>query len=386
MDNQQFTIISDLIVKYIMNTITHEEQATLDAWISERKENMELFSTIISSENLYNKIDCYSDKKYQNAYCEFIARKNTSRKKIVSFKNLMRYAGVIAILLISLYGIYFFEESEPQKKLQLNASRGYAVPILKLSDGKMIRFDSVDFVDGIAEKNQVISMEKDKIEYPNEVASSEKLSYNELIVPNQCRHKIILSDKSVVWVNANSTLRYPVLFGSTERRVYITGEALFEVAKDSLRPFIVETNCLSVNVTGTLFNVDAYPEQSNAKVTLVNGSICSNVKNQSYTLVPNQQLIFDKESDSAELRDVIANDYTLWVNGTYVFNKTKLKDIIALIERCYDINCHLKDNKYLEMEITGELNVNKGVMSFVDLLSKCSDFKFSLEEGAITIH
>lgn len=385
MDNQQFTIISNLIGKYIMSTITSEEKETLDAWISERKENQELFSNIISSENLYNKIDWYSDKKYQNAYHEFITRKSIYEKKIFSFKKLMKYAAVIAILVAPLCGLYFYEKNESPQVSQLNVTQGYAVPILKLSNGKIVRFDSVDFVDEVVEKSRLISLKEDKIEYPNGIENDGELSYNELIVPNQCRHKIILSDKSVVWVNANSTLRYPVLFGSTERRVYISGEALFEVAKDSLRPFIVETNCLSVNVTGTLFNVNAYPEQSNAKVTLINGSIRSNVKNQSYTLVPNQQLIFDKEKDSTELREVIAHDYTLWVDGTYVFNKTKLKDIMVLIERCYDIDCYLENKNYLEMEITGELNVNKGVMSFVDLLSKCSDFKFSLDEGSITI-
>lgn len=371
----------------MMSTLSNEERESLEEWISESNENRDLFDHIISSENLFNKIDHYSDDKYQDAYAELIAVKESlPQVKKRSLKVIMKYVAVVAVLIVSLWGIYLYQSDEQKPSLQASLNRKYSVPILKLSNGEIVRFDSMSIIaDKITDKSRLINRNEDEIEYPNEVASDDELSYNELIVPERCRQKIILSDKSVVWVNSNTSIRYPLMFGSTERRVFITGEALFEVTKESSRPFIVETASLSVNVTGTLFNVNAYSQQSKTIVTLMNGSVSSNVNNKEYALIPNQQLIFDKESDSTEIREVVADDYALWVEGIYVFNKMKLKDILFIIERCYGVECYLENKEYSEMEITGELNINKGVMSFVNLLSKCSDFKFSINEGSITI-
>lgn len=385
MDNQQFTIVSGLIVKYIMNTITPDEKEYLEAWVSESRENSNTFHTIISSENLYSKIDLYSDKKYLAAYNEFLSAKSMRTQKAISFRKVMKYVAVLILITTPLSGIYFWGENSKNELRRTRVTQEYSVPILKLSNGKVIMFDSESSIDEITENNQSISLKNNKIEYPNEVANDNVLSYNELIVPNRYRQKIVLSDKSVVWVNSNSSIRYPLLFGSKERRVYITGEALFEVTKDTLRPFIVETEGVSINVTGTLFNITAYGEQSNSIVTLVNGRVTTFSDNKSYILSPNQQLIFDKESEYVEMREVIASDYTKWVDGLYVFDKVKLKDILLLIERSYSITCNLENKEYMDMEITGQLDVNKGVMNFIEMLSKCSDFKFSLTEESITI-
>lgn len=384
MDHQQFAIVSNLIVKYITSTISLDEQESLDAWISESYENRELFHTIISSENFYAKIEQYSDSNYPKAYADFVVIKEARKKKTISLKRIIGCAAAVVLIVAMSSGLYFYEKEE--LPLSVIESQVYDVPMLKLSNGEIVRFDPQEFaIDEIAEKRESVQLNESGVESPNEVEESEKISYNELIVPDKCRQKVILSDKSVVWVNSNSSIRYPVRFGADERRVFITGEALFEVTKDTLRPFIVETSTLSVNVTGTLFNVSAYSEQSNATVTLVNGSVTSNVKGEAYTLVPNQQFIFNNETQSTEIREVVAADYALWIDGVYVFNKVKLKDILHLIERCYGMNYRLEKENYLEMEITGELNVNKGIMNFIELLSRCSDFKFSLTEDSIII-
>lgn len=384
MDHQQFAIVSNLIVKYITSTISRDEQESLDAWISESYENRELFHTIISSENFYAKIEQYSDSNYPKAYADFVVIKEARKKKTISLKRIIGCAAAVVLIVAMSSGLYFYEKEE--LPLSVIESQVYDVPMLKLSNGEIVRFDPQEFaIDEIAEKRESVQLNESGVESPNEVEESEKISYNELIVPDKCRQKVILSDKSVVWVNSNSSIRYPVRFGADERRVFITGEALFEVTKDTLRPFIVETSTLSVNVTGTLFNVSAYSEQSNATVTLVNGSVTSNVKGEAYTLVPNQQFIFNNETQSTEIREVVAADYALWIDGVYVFNKVKLKDILHLIERCYGMNYRLEKENYLEMEITGELNVNKGIMNFIELLSRCSDFKFSLTEDSIII-
>lgn len=200
----------------------------------------------------------------------------------------------------------------------------------------------------------------------------------ELSVPAGQRAHIILPDGSKVWVNAGSTLSYPSVFGE-ERRVKLTGEAYFEVAKGVI-PFIVSTGKVDIKALGTQFNVFNYPTEE-LSVALLEGSVrVYHPKNeqQGVILKPNQELT---EADGRFLVKTIDKDPIIWKDGLYAFDKQKLKDILKKLELYYDVKITVRDASILEYEYTGKFRQRDGVMEVLRIIQKIHPFKITQKEN-----
>lgn len=159
------------------------------------------------------------------------------------------------------------------------------------------------------------------------------------IVPNGKQDRITLSDGSIVTVNSGSTLVYPQQFTGKQRSVFLLGEANFEVAKNKAKPFIVQTGYLEIEALGTTFNVCAYPE-AGVTATLESGSIKVGKKNRDdvcYLLSPNEQLEYTPGTDSFTKRTADASLYSGWTKGELNFVRQSLPDILAALQREYDV-------------------------------------------------
>lgn len=157
--------------------------------------------------------------------------------------------------------------------------------------------------------------------------------------------QIILPDSSEVWLNSGSTFQYPSKFKKGTRPVSLEGEAYFSVRKDASKPFIVNTNQLSVKVLGTEFNVKAYLDNSKTVATLNTGKIEVNtVSNQSRTLQPNEQLTYNNKSGSIDITEVQANDISAWTNGQLFFTDTPFPDILQTLERRFGVSFEASPN------------------------------------------
>ena len=199
----------------------------------------------------------------------------------------------------------------------------------------------------------------------------------ELSVPAGQRAHILLPDGSKVWVNAGSTLSYPSVFGD-ERRVKLTGEAFFEVAKGN-KPFIVSTGRVDVKALGTQFNVFNYPKEELA-VALLEGSVRiyrPECERQGVILKPNQQLT---EDNGRFLISSIDKNPIIWKEGLYAFDKQKLKDILKKLELYYDVRILVKNPSILEYEYTGKFRQRDGVMEVLRIIQKIHPFKIEQKE------
>lgn len=159
------------------------------------------------------------------------------------------------------------------------------------------------------------------------------------IVPNGQQDRITLPDGSIVTVNSGSTLVYPQQFTGKHRSVFLLGEANFEVAKNKAKPFIVQTGYLEIEALGTTFNVCAYPE-SGVTATLESGSIKVGKKNRDgagYILSPNEQLEYTPGTDTFTKRAADASLYSGWTKGELNFVRQSLPDILAALQREYDV-------------------------------------------------
>ena len=193
-------------------------------------------------------------------------------------------------------------------------------------------------------KGAVLGQQKGNEIVYSDAEVGDELVYNTLKVPFGKRFELSLSDGTKAYLNAGSSLKYPVKFlRGQDRNVYITGEAFLEVAKDSLRPFIVNTEKMNVRVLGTKFNVSSYPEDDNSEVVLVEGAVSLYKANVDYDpsrevlLRPGYKGSFSKKSNEISKDSVITSLYTSWMKGELIFRNMSFSNIIKKLERHYNV-------------------------------------------------
>lgn len=149
---------------------------------------------------------------------------------------------------------------------------------------------------------------------------------------------LILPDSSEIWINAGTTIKYPKEFKGDRRTVYLNGEAYFSVQKDVSKPFIVETNNLSVKVLGTKFNVKAYTSDEKVITTLTSGKVEVSADNNSYILKPNEQLTFNTKTSTTIVDKVPSNETDAWLSGQLIFTDASFDEILQTLERHFNIS------------------------------------------------
>lgn len=205
--------------------------------------------------------------------------------------------------------------------------------------------------------------------------------YQEFSTPPGQRAKVVLVDGTEVWLNANSTLRYPEHFDLKQREVELHGEAFFEVEKNKEKPFIVKTSKMDIKVTGTKFNVSAYEAEEYFVASLVEGSIsvsCANDPNHDYSLRPQQQIaVSDHSSEISLFEDT---DFMAWKEGMLVFDDMLLTDIIKKLELFYDVSIVVKNTKLTNLRYTGKFRQRDGVESVLKKLQIVYPFTFTKDD------
>ncbi len=215
----------------------------------------------------------------------------------------------------------------------------------------------------------------------------ESVEMAEIVVPYGEQMNVILQDGTMVQLNSGSQLQYPKTFGILKRKVKLSGEGYFSVAKEKLRPFEVDLNEIKVRVTGTHFNVSAYSEDKKIRVSLEEGSVNITDKvNNYYPLKVGQSAEYNKESGEYKISNVNdINLYTAWRTKSLNFYRTPLKEIIKTLERQYEVKFEVQDSSLLEYRFsisTSKININE----IVNDLEKVSKIKFAREnENCFTI-
>ena len=152
-----------------------------------------------------------------------------------------------------------------------------------------------------------------------------------------------LPDGSTVWLNRNSRLTFDGAFGDRDRTVVLEGEGYFDVAKDTARPFVVQSKHLSVKVLGTRFTVTSYPDRAES-VCLEAGSVCADLPgNSQVTLCPGQRLVLTEGGDLDSIERVDARDHTCWIDSRLTFRDKPLSEIAAALEHWFGIRITFSD-------------------------------------------
>ncbi|MET0299757.1 MAG: FecR domain-containing protein [Flavitalea sp.] len=307
--------------------------------------------------------------------------------------NLRRVIAVAAILII-LVGGYFLIPAPKQPSgspLALNKP-AQSSPILPgtnkaeliLDDGTSVALDSLN--NGrIAEQSGVQVRNVDgKIVYTRGSKTAPIISYNTLRTPKGGFYQLTLSDGSKLWLNAASSIRYPVVFSEKERVVELNGEAYFEVAKDSKRPFTVKTDDMDVQVLGTHFNVMAYNNESAVKATLLEGSVKIRAAGNNALLTPGQQAKLNSSNKNLEvISNVNVEEVVAWKNGYFQFERVGTAELMRQIERWYDVEVKF-DGPVQPRAFGGKIARSSNLENVLKIL-EWSKISFTVENKTITV-
>jgi ferric-dicitrate binding protein FerR (iron transport regulator) len=252
-------------------------------------------------------------------------------------------ASVIFLLGISSYFLVRNKRAEPMHIAKVKFEDVKAPQISKalitLANGQKVYLDSLD-KSGLAMHSGVklVKLAGGEIAYQQTSGEAAgQIEYNTLSNPRGSKViNMLLGDGSKVWLNAGSSLTYPVSFHLKERKVSVTGEAYFEVFHDASRPFIVNNGSMNIRVLGTHFNVNAFQDNGDTKVTLLQGSVKINNGNASGILKPGEQASVKTEikiQDDVDIDEVMA-----WKNGYFQFNNASLQNVLKEISRWYDVD------------------------------------------------
>lgn len=206
-----------------------------------------------------------------------------------------------------------------------------------------------------------------------------------LTTPRGKSFLLVLSDGTKVWINAESSLRYPVAFNGKERRVELKGEACFEVAKDEKCPFIVSADGMDTHVLGTKFNVRSYTTEDR-HVTLVQGKVqVTNTSSlTSVVLQPGQDLTYTETGEEKISRVNIAT-YTAWTEGMFYFEDSSLEEIMSSLGRWYNVNVDFERVELYNIRLNFWVNRNAHLDEAVELLNKLEKVRVDYQDGTITI-
>ncbi|MEM6734555.1 MAG: FecR domain-containing protein [Bacteroidota bacterium] len=313
------------------------------------------------------------------------------RRKKASKRPVWKYAS-IAALFIGLIGLgIFYQQGGLSTKVDMVVPGNDAIT-LELDNGEIKIIDENGSETIATASGQVVGQqEKNKLTYEGSETTGE-LVYNTLTVPYGKRFDIELSDGTTVFLNAGSSIKYPVNFvKGMERQVFLTGEAFLEVTKDTKHPFIVNADELNVQVLGTQFNVSNYPEDKRAEVVLVEGSVGMYQDHEDFdestnmVLTPGLKGTFDESTQQIETKEVSTKVYTAWVGGELVFRNMTFGNILKKLERAYNVTINNTNTELGRKTFNAsfkEGDINMVLQSF----QKYYGIEYSIENNEVNIN
>ncbi|WP_372936152.1 FecR family protein [Seonamhaeicola sp.] len=381
--------IEKYIVKYLANQATLNELDELSLWLK-KPANKSMFVTYVKTNYAIN----YSMKQYNASQTkknllDVINKEKRTYRLQKTKRTFLKYAAVILICLTAGYAYlkgYVFSDKElviPEEKITLQLDNNKQKIVINTDELKKT-FTFNGNVLGVQTGN--------KISY-NKAVKNETLIYNTLTVPYGKRFKVELSDGTLVDLNAGSSLKYPVNFVKGEpRKVFLNGEAFFNVTKDKDHPFIVNANEIDVKVLGTKFNVSSYPEDENINTVLVEGSVgvykkgeAEDNKQTPTMLKPGNKAAWNKTSNTINVSQTDIESHIAWINGRLILYEVPFNDILKKLERQYNVVL-VNNNKALEGRyFTAKFDV-EDIYQVMKSLSLSGKFTYKFKEDKIIIN
>ena len=388
MEHQYSDRIVRLLQLYLLGDITEEERQELEDWCEEAPRNRKLFEQICQ-EDLFSK-ERYVYEKIHDTKAFSVFEKRVRKVSSRSIGNWWKYAAVLLFPILVVGSWKLMHETEQVSIVASSVAPiqpGCSQAVLVLDDGRKVFLKEEE--EGVISEDKEITVtgEKDRLVYTSsEGKNVDEIRFNELEVPRGGEYKVRLADGPLVYLNSATRMKYPVKFDEKERKVYLSGEAYFEVAKDPERPFFVEMEGVEVRVYGTSFNVNTH-QKGNIQTVLVKGSIGVKVLSSGMESMirPGQMAEFKQGNTKVDVKDVNVAVYTDWKDGIFRFENQRLEDILAVLSNWYDMNVFYQTVSVKELHFSGYMERYKDVSVILEAITLSTGVTFSIQGKTIIV-
>ncbi len=387
--------MNELFEKLINNTISKTEYEQLMAYINKPDTAVavkEMLAKHWKNVKQYDEKNTDSERSFQLLFKEIEQRDAISKiKHLKSFHSRRRFQ--IAAVILVIIGTFLLNRFSNSEIDEID-KKGTIIPngiTLTYEDGRVDTLLEEGSQKIKSANGRIVGAKKgNRLEYIGQPAQKE-LVYNELKVPFGKRFNLVLSDGSKVTLNAGSSIKFPVQFIPHKSRVIsLSGEAFFEVVKDTKHPFVVKVGELNVQVLGTQFNVSHYPEDTIANTVLVEGAVglykagTDLSVTASTKIQPGQKAAWNANEHNIEISEVDVHQYIAWKDGVLLFKGMPFHSIQKKLERHFNV---VIDNQYqlMENQIYTVTFRNENITEIMEAFKLDIPFEYTIDDNKIII-
>ena len=380
--------IARLIFLHIQGMTDNAQEKELNEWRSVSPRHEELFQRMLSSEHVEKSISRFvkTEEEEERGWWQLQqkARSGRSVRKIKWFP----YAAAI-VLILSVGGVFYFSGDKEQTEILPIAKNEVQVPgsraVLILPDGRKVDLENEVLRSDLAQSDSLLLVSARSLKYRDIDSPDTTEIFHTLEIPRGGEYLLTLSDGTIIYLNSESTLSFPVKFQGKERKVYLTGEAYFKVAKNTEHPFVVTAGELEVLVTGTTFGVRAYKDEKDIQTTLESGQVTVRVEGKSVKLVPNKQVLFNKSTMGLEVRDVDVDLYLAWADGRLVYDNCPLEKILTDLGRWYNIDVFYSRDELRSYQFSLNMKKHEEFTQVLELIGKTGEVQFEIKDNTVIV-
>ena len=379
------TTIIRLILGHWAGKLSEPEKKELDNWLAQSEKHRIYFQKWCDDERqneLLSKIGCYDPGE---GWQQVVRKRNMRRNR----RWWLVAAASVAILFggLAVYRYSKIPVSLPLASEETSIYPGKRMARLITPSGETVLLDTLRQTD-----TQQMKLHNDQgrvvIQAACGDANGDQPVYHCLEVPRGGEFSFLLPDSTTVFLNAESRLRFPDRFvPGSERIVYLSGEAYFDVKRDPRSPFLVCLEHSAVKVTGTSFNVKAYPDDTNEATTLISGTVSMGIgtTEQWIVLKPGEQGYYDSTRKTLSQQTVDVNYYTAWKDGVFAFYRQPLEEVMKTLGCWYLFDTHYQNEALKSILYTGKINRHASIREVLHTFELMDELTFDIKGKEVIV-
>ncbi|MDB9243972.1 FecR family protein [Odoribacter splanchnicus] len=374
-----------LILGHWAGKLSEPEKKELDNWLAQSEKHRVYFQKWCNDERqneLLSKIGCYAPGE---GWQQVVRKRNMRRNR----RWWLVAAASVAILFggLAVYRYSKIPVSLPLASEETSIYPGKRMARLITPSGEAVLLDTLRQTD-----TQQMKLHNDQgrvvIQAACGDANGDQPVYHCLEVPRGGEFSFLLPDSTTVFLNAESRLRFPDRFvPGSERIVYLSGEAYFDVKRDPRSPFLVCLEHSAVKVTGTSFNVKAYPDDTNEATTLISGTVSMGIgtTEQWIVLKPGEQGYYDATRKTLLQQTVDVNYYTAWKDGVFAFYRQPLEEVMKTLGCWYLFDTHYQNEALKSILYTGKINRHASIREVLHTFELMDELTFDIKGKEVIV-
>lgn len=371
-----------LLKKYFDGTLSVEERKQLAFWLWSDRKNRLLLQQLRSARDLEEYFLLHQSIDPVAEYNLLKSRYNKEKGRKIRKFYWKQIAAAVVLLLAGTTVGYFLHIEKPVL-ITDHLTENVNGVTLKTFKGAVfhLKEDQVDCTD-LKQAGMLVNDSLQEL-ICRQVSDSDTSGYHELEVPRGGEYKLQLSDGTKVWLNSESGIRFPVAFGNYSREIEVYGEVYLEVKRDTQRPFRVQAGAGKIEVLGTSFGMNVYPDEGTWSATLVEGSVKVFFGENDLILSPGEKAFV---ADGKLKESAVDTEKELaWVKGIFVFEHNHLEDVVKKLERWYNVAFRFENETIKAYVFTGQVSRDTGIDHILSLIERMNIVSFEKKDGYILV-